>query len=419
MTTIRRLVPLLLLALLVFACEAERSTEGTPEGDGVPDVPAAPLADCQRVPIPPLEPPDLSGPSVVTLDENGTFVVNGQPFWPYGFYHVPGTDEEVDAIVEAGFNTVEAGGGCCQGDSLQGQIDSLTYLRDHGLMGVTHAFSPVDQIYTETPETLAQWLAARGAVGSLLFWYTYDEPALYSVPKQEAADYHDALGTLDPDHPDALVEATLEDYTEYMPYTDFMMIDPYPSPAYPLGYVREAYREADAASSGEKRVFGVAQAFDWYVMYGAAPEGHVWRPTVEEMRNMTYQFMVLGANGLLYFAYGYVHDQPDRWEGLLGVAAEVKTLMPLLVQPNAPGVGTPDPDLLYVNHAVKQVGGITYLIVVSTWGDAVTVTYDFSSLGTDLCAVDYFANEALAAPGGKVTLTLPPWGDRVVQIIPE
>jgi hypothetical protein len=33
--------------------------------------------------------------------------------------------------------------------------------------------------------------------------------------------------------------------------------------------------------------------------------------------------------------------------------------------------------------------------------------------------VDYFANEAIDAAGGRVTVTLPPWGDRVIQIIPE
>ena len=411
---------ILLAGLLVLtSCPGDGESTAKSSDDDQADEPAGSTDGCERVPIPPLEPPDLTqGPSVVTLDEHGTFIVNGVKFWPYGFYRYP-DEEDMDEFIDAGFNASVFYGGCCGGDSLQEQIDQLAYLRDHGIMGAPHAFQPVDQIYSEDEATLRQWLQARIDVGSVLFWYTYDEPALWSIAPGEAGDYHDLLHDLDPDHPNALVEAALEDFTEYMPYTDFMMIDPYPAPAYPLTYVRETYREAHEASGGAKRVMGVGQAFDWYVMYTEVPEDHVWRPTVHEMRNMTYQYLVLGANGLVYFAYNYVHSQPDRWAGLLEVAYEVKELMPLLVEPNSDVGIVCDADHPGLDWAVKELEGIYYLLIVSTWYNDLTITFDLSAVGEDMCVLHYFDETPVNVEKGAITVTIPGEGDAVLQIIPE
>ena len=407
------------LMLMITACQNDPTGSNQPtetEDDNLKDDGDV----CERVDLPTLEPPDLTqGPSVVTLDENGTFVVNDRKFWPYGFYSHPDNDNDMAEFVDAGFNTGLSYGGCCQGGTLQAQIDRLEYLAQWGVMGAVHAFSPVDQIYSETEATLEGWLDERNDTGAMLFWYTYDEPALYSIPKQEASDYYAALSGLDPDHPNALVAAALEDYHEYVDYTDFLMIDPYPAPEYPLSHVRECYNEAHLASGGTKRVMGVGQSFDWYESYGQAQEGHVWRPTVREMRNMTYQYMVLGANGLLYFAYNYVHEQADRWEGLKGVAAEVTELMPLLVLPNSDKQVTRQPDTVQLDHALKELDGVYYLLAVSTWYDNLTVTFDLSSLGDELCVIDYFAETALDVVDGAVTIRMETEGDVVLQIIPQ
>ena len=204
-----------------------------------------------------------------------------------------------------------------------------------------------------------------------------------------------------------------------MPYTDYMMIDPYPAPEFPLSYVRECYREAAASSGGAKRVFGVGQSFDWYESVGLAPPNHEWRPTVHEMRNITYQYMVLGANGLFYFAYSYVHNQPDRWAGLVGIANEVKQLMPLLVLPNSDKQVVEEPDTLSVDYSLKELDGVFYLMLVSTWFDDVTLSYDLSALGDNLCVINYFNEETVPVKNGKVTLTIPKEGDAVLQIIPK
>ena len=286
-------------------------------------------------------------------------------------------------------------------------------------MGSVHAFSPVSQIYTESDATLEGWIDARNAAGSTLFWYTYDEPGIWSIPKDEVEDYYDKLKTLDPDHPNAFVMAPAEDFNEYIAWTDFLMTDPYPSPYLPLSWVKETVLSGQAACTGNQRVMGVGQTFDWYDSWGTSPPGHTWRPYVWEMRNMTYQFLTFGVNGLINFAYAYVHGQPERWAGLKEIAAEVKELMPILLELDA-GVDLPEtPDVPYVDYSVREHDGVYYVMIISTWTNDVTIAFDLSALGDDLCVIDYFAEtEVPVADGGIVTLELPRAGEKVLQVIP-
>ena len=384
------------------------------------DSPSGPKA-CERIPLEPVDLPDITaGPSVVTLDENGFFVVNDTKFFPYGFYGYPSDPTDMTEFADAGFNTAIFHGPCCQGASLSDQIDALAWLGGYGVLGAGHAFAPVSQIYSELEATLQDWLDQRIDTGALLFWYTYDEPGIWSVPKDEAQDYHLLLHDMDADHPNALVQCVNEDFTEYIDYTDFMMVDPYPVPWMPLSQVKYTVLEAAAASGGIKPVFGVAQAFDWYVEWGEAPPDHTWRPHVWELRNMTYQYLVLGVNGILYFAYNRIIEHPDRWTGLKQIAAEVRELTPILLEPDAGIAIAEDPDLPYIDHALREHEGIYYLMVISTWFDDATVSYDLSPLGQDLCVVEYFSGDMLEVSGeGILTLQIDQNAEKVLQIIPS
>lgn len=373
---------------------------------------------CEKVPLDEYVYPDITlGDTTVDFDSEGFFTVNSVRYFPYGFYGYPSDEDDIDEFVAAGFNTTVIYGSCCQGDTLAGQVDTLAFLKENGVLAAPHAFSPVSQIYSEETSTLQSWIDQRDAAGSILFWYTYDEPGIWSIPYAEVEDYHELLGTLDADHPDGLVMAPGEDYTNYSDATTLLMIDPYPVPVMPLSQVKYAYLEAKEAVGEGRRVMGVPQAFDWYVMYGTAQEGHQWRPLVYELRNMTYQYIVFGANGMVAFAYTYVHEQADRWEGLKGIAAEVTELLPIILTPDSDIEIVEEEDLPYVDHALREVDGLYYLIVVSTWTNDLTVHYDLSPLGADLCVVDYFSEQTLPVESGALSVDLTRADARVFQII--
>jgi hypothetical protein len=375
---------------------------------------------CEKIPLEPIELPDVSSPPTeVHMDADGFFVVNGTKFFPYGFYNYPSDPAALQEFVDAGFNFTVFYGGCCQGGTLQAQIAKLELLHSYGILAAPHGFAPVDQIYSQPFATLRDWLDQRADAGALLFWYTIDEPAIWSWDPEVVEDLNNMLHTLDPDHPNGLVMAGAEDYTEYIDYTDFLMIDPYPAPLFPMNNVKYCYLEAEAACTGNQRVFGVPQAFDWYLMYGSPPPNHEWRPYVWEMRNNTYQYLTFGANGLSYFAYNYVYSQPDRWEGLKEIAAEVKELMPVILEPIEAIELAEEPDLPHVDYSVREHDGIYYLMVISTWTHDLTVSYDLSPLGTELCVIDYFDDaEVEVSADNKITLDLARGEEAVLQIIP-
>lgn len=396
------------------AFEDDGDNDASPQDDKAEDE-----EPCDVIPLDPVDMPDLDGPSVVSLDEDGFFVVNGVKFFPYGFYGYPADDVDMQEFAAAGFNTTVSFGGCCQGGSLQSHIDRLTFLHSYGVMGAPHCLAPKSQYWTESDADIADWIQQRGNVGSLLFWYTYDEPGIWSIPKDETQFVYDKLKTLDPNHPNALVMAPGEEFTEYMDDTDFMMVDPYPVPLQPMSWVKYTVLEAHAASNYEKPVFGVPQAFDWYHNWGTAPEDHVWRPYAWEMRNMTYQMIVFGVNGMAYFHYNRVHPETERWDGLKEIAAEVVELMPVLLTPDSDIPVIEQPEYDYVDYALKELDGVYYLIIISTWSNDLKVTFDLSDIGLDLCVVDYFSEDQYPVDeNGIISMELAGYREAVLQIIP-
>ena len=134
---------------------------------------------------------------------------------------------------------------------------------------------------------------------------------------------------------------------------------------------------------------------------------------------MTYQFLIFGVNGLVYFAYNRVHEEPDRWEGLKEIAAEVAELMPILLVTDSDIVISQEPDVPYVDHTLRQLDGIYYLLAVSTWFNDVEISYDLSPLGSNLCAVEYFSGEPVEISSeGFLTVELAREEAVVFQIIP-
>jgi hypothetical protein len=61
-------------------------------------------------------------------------------------------------------------------------------------------------------------------------------------------------------------------------------------------------------------------------------------PTFAEIRNMTYQALLGGAKGIIYFSYRhetwFLPEHPELWEGLKSLIPEIKTISPILLYGN-------------------------------------------------------------------------------------
>ena len=166
---------------------------------------------------------------------------------------------------------------------------------------------------------------------ALLAWYVNDEADVKQMPKFTKR-YMDIVAT-DPDHPAFGVFYQFADARGYVPAHDVMGIDPYPIPNDAISRVLDETRVFAKGSFGLMPAWHVPQAFDWssYGGKNARP------PTEDEMRNMTWQAIAGGANGIIYYSY---HDllknqknKPfaDSWKECCRVGEEVKSFFPVLL----------------------------------------------------------------------------------------
>ncbi len=363
---------------------------------------------------------DLSNPSVVSFDDQTFFTVNGQRFFPLGFYRPPGDAAGLAAYKAEGFNIALTGMSCCDGTELQEQIDYLTLAQDAGVMMIVRPWRPIEENLARPDEELAAELAARSAVGSLFGWYTFDEPGLDGTSLEVTHRAHEVLSTYDPDHPDGLVEQALVPFTYYMDDCAMFMIDPYPVGWMPLSFIKAAILDALEATQGEKPLIGVTQAFSWEWYEG--DETAPFRPTPTEMRNMTWQYIVLGATGIIAWNYdedGYtIHGQPDNWTAYLSDMAEINALMSVILSDNVAldlAAQTNFPDSF--DYVVKQDETATWILSVSTNTHGLNVTLDLSALGTDLCVVDYTTGETFSQNNnGQVEVDYAGYQVRILEV---
>ncbi|NLH50387.1 MAG: hypothetical protein GX444_17540 [Myxococcales bacterium] len=375
---------------------------------------------CEPVAPPALPEPDIADPSVVTVDEDLFFQVDGQRLFPIGFYWAPEDLAGLQAYKEEGFNVALAGDGCCEGDELQAQLDILDNAQQAGVFIILRVWRPMDQVLTRPEEELAAELAARDVYGSLFGWYTFDEPGMDGTDKTETARAHEVLTTNDPDHLDLLVDTPFNDFSMYMDDCSVFGIDPYPSDWMPLSYVKASLLEALDAANGEKPVIGVLQGFSWDAYNGI--DYDEYRPNERELRNMAWQYIVLGARGLLPWNYSAdyaIRAQPEIWADFLETVGEINELAGVILTKDVTLDLAPEADFpTMFDYAVKQEDTASWILTVSTNERPMKVGLDLSALGTGLCIVDYTTGEVFVQDeNGRIEVNYDSLQARVLEVL--
>jgi len=278
----------------------------------------------------------------VTLDERGRLLVGGQPFFPLGLYLGPTEDEHLERIAAGGFNTI-----LCYaygpGKEPRAYLDRA---KKHGLKVI---FS-VKDFYEGS-----RWYPKRAGVGdldlirntvtdlrdhpALLAWYTNDELGPKWMPKLRAA--YDLVCKLDPDHPAFQVLCVPGQNHLYYGVTDILGCDPYPVPRHGVTMVGDWVETARAGMSEAKPVWCVPQVFRWANYSGDIKDRE---PTLAEKRAMVFLALIHRAQGLVAYSYYDLLKGLDkgatapaelferRWKEVSGIAAEVRKLVPVLLE---------------------------------------------------------------------------------------
>jgi hypothetical protein len=276
-------------------------------------------------------------PTKVNVKNDGTILVNERPFFPFGFYHVSweSTAQErksaLHDIAVAGFNTIHA---------------SATNLDDYGEF-LDEAERLGVYVVTEQNVGLLDLINAFKHKPAVLGWSIADDVDNGRLVPQEVLKFHQEAKLADPHHI-TYISGYSEKIGEFGNYADVVAMQSYPigngddeinvDDEISLTYDRISLAR-DALIPNKKAVYANLQTFDWAVQ---GPENQKYKqrmraPTFEEVRNMTYQSILAGAKGIIYYTY---HDQvwhlpsakPELWKKMKSLVPEIKAISSFLLE---------------------------------------------------------------------------------------
>jgi hypothetical protein len=254
-------------------------------------------------------------------------LVNGQPFFPFGFYGLtwstPLADRiaALDTIAANGFNTLVA-----EDISTPSFGSLLDRAQEKNLKVIVGGSSlPDDQYITATVNTYKLKPAVLG-------WSLFDDADSFAASQLQQRNQ--VVKALDTQH---FTYAPLTGYTAqrrqekgpYLNATDVSSIQLYPITPLPDYYfeyggnpLEESFRTAEqyvqAAAALGKPFITNPQTFKWWV-----PEARY--PTVAELRNMIYGQLMAGAKGIISYDFStdLLTNQTALWNEYVALKSDV------------------------------------------------------------------------------------------------
>ncbi|HAT13351.1 MAG TPA: hypothetical protein DCS91_07045 [Microcoleaceae bacterium UBA11344] len=259
----------------------------------------------------------------------GITTVNGKPLFPLGFYHVSWQSTAVERIkamqniAKAGFNTIH--------------VSSTTDINDESSYGDFLDRSAQQGIYviTEQQINLQNVVKEFKHKPAVLAWNIADDVNDGKQTPHDIRQLNHKIKSLDSNHI-TYISGYSDEIYKFENCSDIIAMQ-----SYPIGNndeISSTYRRVsltrETVAPFNGTVYANIQAFSW-----SDSQEHLKHPvipTFNEVRNMTYQALVAGAKGIIYYTYydrsWYLPDHPQLWEGLKSLVPEIKTITPFLLQ---------------------------------------------------------------------------------------
>ncbi|MCA1817348.1 MAG: hypothetical protein LC746_13325 [Acidobacteria bacterium] len=249
-------------------------------------------------------------PSRVSVREDQTLLVNGEPFFPVGLYYAQ--DEMSDAsgaglrkLRAMGFNVV----------FFNGEVENEELLDRVWEAGLRVCYRPPGGLYREF-HLLKEVVSRLARHPALLFWEVDDEPVLNGLRLEDVEIGCRIVRAVDPFHPILCNQwlASLdqaEEMREWARLADVYSFSTYPVPLWRwkgrMRLVEQGWphaisvvgRQTDLWKSyaAGKPVIPALQAWAWDCL----EDGEAAYPTYGECRFMAYQAVINGAKGLHHY----------------------------------------------------------------------------------------------------------------------
>ncbi|MHB8995837.1 MAG: glycoside hydrolase 5 family protein [Armatimonadota bacterium] len=342
----------------------------------------------------------------VKFNDKNVCHVNGKPLFPVGMYHVAWSASReqmlkcLEDLAGAGFNTVHTS--CTNLDTFQAVLDRAQALGLHVIAEGVGAKSEALKRFKDHPAVLA--------------WNSGDEPDCSNTPPVEVGKNIDAVRDVDPNHLLYTTVANPDVLLQYAPYVDVFSNDPYPVAGGRIDTIAVANQTARAREAilQSRPLWMVPQCFGY--------EKGPWQvPTPAQERSMTYQALIEGANGLIWYVYDdklfKVLEHPELWAMMKQLAAEIKTLTPILLEPayDAKRFAT-GPDNCLRGACIKQGGDLYILTAHSSEKDLGQVELSPPGLPAKATVEVMFENRTVPVSGGKIKDQFGPYAVHVYRV---
>ena len=320
----------------------------------------------------------------VTIDGHHRAIVDGKPFFPLGLYSSSREVENLDVYCEGPFN-------CILPYALKPDARELDPYQAKGLKVIVcisdYSGFRGSKLRNESDERAytTRYMRAMKDHPALLAWYLADELEVEKAGSLKQRNLQVRME--DPDHPTYIVLDNADRPMEFVEGYDVVGMDPYPI-GNSGGSMRARLAIASLFPEGARRgMYGfrpqwqVPQNFDWaWHRPWAAKEEGAHMPNLAELRNMNWQAIASGANGLVgWWFSGMIRNLRDKgrteefnraWGDVKTAYREVAEKVPLLlsVEP-APTVAKKPANL---SARCWRKDGKGWLLVVNRTYDPVT-----------------------------------------------
>lgn len=259
---------------------------------------------------------------------DGVTLVKGKPFFPFGFYHVSwetNTQERKNALNEianAGFNTIHV--------SVTRLEDYAEFLNEAEKLGV--------YVISEQNVGLLNLISAFKHKPAVLGWNIADDVDNGRFLPSKIWKLHQLVRKADHSHI-TYVSGFSERIKQFANCSDVIGMQ-----SYPIRYGKErelssTYSQIsiarDAISAFNRSFYANLQTFNWSNVKPLEYKG-TRTPTFKEVRNMTYQALLAGAKGIIYYTYHdsswHLPSQSQLWNELKFLAPEIREISSILLE---------------------------------------------------------------------------------------
>ncbi len=274
-------------------------------------------------------------PRKVWIDAAGRTIVDGKPFFPLGmFWNEFSSTNDLALYAKSPFNCITPYW-CYRNENLGAMLDACA---EKGIRVIPNLkdywdYGDLAKAPAKTEAFVTKWKDHP----SILAWYVVDETPISKLAQLKQR--RELVARLDPEHPTWGCFYQNDLILDYVPSCDVIGTDPYPIGQGDIASVSASTRDAADGTRGCRALWQVPQAFDWGAYRKDDPRARP--PTFAEMRNMGWQCIANGANGLVWYSFFDLKAEPhgvsfeSRWADCCRVAEEIRSYERILLAPKS------------------------------------------------------------------------------------